>query len=932
MNCTYSDSNQKKIETYSVIIYSLYTIALVILSVRREGSQWDGILMTCGMLLAWIVYVGKFRTYVFRAAFYVVVMQSILILHASKLEDFTRALPVLLVFVVMVSLYGIAELIYVPTVGILIVFIIHVFFIKSYADASPETVYTAIALLLNAGLLERVMYTSTRMNKAGSEQLLGVIDELERVEQSKDDFLANVSHEIRTPLNTICGMSELLLQKELPDSVQEDIRSIQTSGRMLMSVVSDILDFSELLSGRIELEEEAYSITSTINDVINMTSARRGNKPIELIVDCDANIPCALYGDEKKLRRVIMNLIDNAIKFTEEGCISLLIGYRRESYGINLMVAVKDTGIGMDEKSQDKLFAGFNQADTGRNRQKEGVGLGLAISRALVQKMGGAIMVKSRLGKGTCIRFTVPLKVLDERPIATISNREEINVAVYVDMEKFIMEMVRDEYDRCITHMVEQLKGRCHICRNLAELQRREKREELSHVFISETEYLSDRDYFDTLAEKTKLVVVLDRADTVHVTNPKVLKAYKPLYILTIVSVLNGMYNASEDGMPLCSGRFTTKDVHVLVVDDNRMNIMVMEALLANYQIKVTTALSGAEALTKITSEDYDFVFMDHMMPEMDGVETLHRIRHLVGSYYRRVPVIALTANAVAGAREMFLAEGFQDFVEKPVERSVLERLLKRTIPAEKIVLPEEVSEEPKADGKVPEVTELTEILKKYGLDANSGLLYCNGKEYYVKILQNFCKGAGDSSELAERLFREQDWTNYTIAVHGIKGAMRSIGANKVSELAKELEFAGREGRIAFITGHHARMIEEYRKLLEGLRSEKWLCPEDTGAAVDSGPDAALEELDGAAFEQKIEQMENAVYSLDEETFLAILHELKSYQYRNVALHTVLGPIQKKVDGASYISAVELLAKLKNTLDNEEGNQGGITSVEKNSE
>ncbi|MDD6035476.1 MAG: ATP-binding protein [Lachnospiraceae bacterium] len=920
MNCTYSDSNQKKIETYSVIIYSLYTITLVILSVRREGSPWDGILMTCGILLAWIVYVGKFRTYVFRAAFYVVVMQSILILHASKLEDFTRALPVLLVFVVMVSLYGIAELIYIPTVGILIVFIIHVFFIKSYADVSPETVYTAIALLLNAGLLERVMYTSTRMNKAGSEQLLGVIDELERVEQSKDDFLANVSHEIRTPLNTICGMSELLLQKELPDSVQEDIRSIQTSGRMLMSVVSDILDFSELLSGRIELEEEAYSITSTINDVINMTSARRGNKPIELIVDCDANIPCALYGDEKKLRRVIMNLIDNAIKFTEEGCISLLIGYRRESYGINLMVAVKDTGIGMDEKSQDKLFAGFNQADTGRNRQKEGVGLGLAISRALVQKMGGAIMVKSRLGKGTCIRFTVPLKVLDERPIATISNRDEINVAVYVDMEKYMMEMVRDEYDRCITHMVEQLKGRCHICRNLAELQRREKREELSHVFVSETEYLSDRDYFDTLADKTKLVVMLDRAEAVHVTNPKVLKIYKPLYILTIVSVLNGLYNASEDGMPLSSGRFTTKDVHVLVVDDNRMNIMVMEALLANYRIKVTTALSGAEALTKITSENYDCVFMDHMMPEMDGVETLHRIRHLVGSYYRRVPVIALTANAVAGVREMFLTEGFQDFIEKPVECSVLERLLKRVIPAEKIILQEDVMEEPKDDAEMPEVKELKEILSRYDLDANSGLLYCNGKEHYIKILQNFCKEAGDSAELVERLFREQDWNQYTIAVHGIKGAMRSIGANKVSELAKELEFAGREGRIAFITGHHARMIEEYRKLLEGLQSEKWLCPEDTVAAVDSVPDAALEELDEAAFEQKIEQMENAVYSLDEETFLAIFHELKSYLYRNVALHTALGPIQKKVDGASYISAVELLAKLKKTLDNVEGN------------
>lgn len=917
MNFTYSESNQKKIEIYSVVIYSLYTIALVTLSVRREGNQWTGMLMTCGMLLLWIMYVGKIKTYVFRATFYVTVMQTILIVHVSKLEDFTRALPVLLVFVVLVSLYGIAELIYISTVGILVVFIIHVFVIKSYNDAGPETYFTAVALLLNAGLLARVMYNSTKMTKEGSKQLLGVIDELEKVEQSKDDFLANVSHEIRTPLNTICGLSELLLQKELTDSVREDIQSIQISGRMLMSVVSDILDFSELLSGKIELEEEAYSITSTINDVINMTSARRGNKPIELIVDCDANIPCALYGDEKKLRRVIMNLIDNAIKFTEEGCICLSIGYRRESYGINLIITVRDTGIGMNEKDQEKLFASFNQADTGRNRQKEGIGLGLAISKALVQKMGGAITVKSRPGKGTSIRFTVPLKVLDDRPIAEIRNREEVNIAVYVDLEQF-MEMVRDEYDHCIIHMIEQLKGKCHVCRNLAELQRREKREKLSHVFISEAEYLSDREYFDTLAEKTKLVVVLNRADAVHVTNPKVLKIYKPLYILSIVSVINGVYNSTDDGKPLCSERFITKDTHVLVVDDNRMNIMVMEALLANYRIKVTTALSGAEAITKITSEDYDFVFMDHMMPEMDGVEALHRIRHMVGSYYRRVPVIALTANAVAGAREMFLSEGFQDFIEKPVERSVLERLLKRILPAEKIVLLTEVPEETAETETIPETEEIIEQLKKYGLDAENGLMYCNGKECYVKILKNFCTVSKNSSELADQLFHEEDWTNYTIAVHGIKGAMRSIGANKVSELAKELEFAGREGRIEFIRKHHERMMEEYQRLCITLRGIKWLCPEESKEDADEFSNGELVELDETAFEQEIEQMENAVYSLEEETVLTILKKLRSYRYRNVALHKLLEPIQQKADGGAYFSAVELLAKLKAKLDDKE--------------
>ncbi|MGN0507098.1 MAG: ATP-binding protein [Lachnospiraceae bacterium] len=945
MNCTYSDSNQKKIELYSVFIYSLYTIVLVMMSVRREGNPWTGIVMTCAILAAWIVYVGKFWTYQLRAAIYVLIMQFILILHASKFNDFARALPVLLVFVVLVSLYGIAELIYIPAVGILLVFLIHVFVTKSFANGDVGDVYTAIALLLNAALLERVMYTSTRMNREGSRQLLGVIEELEKVEQSKDDFLANVSHEIRTPLNTICGMSELLLQKELSDSMREDIQSIQTSGRMLMSVVSDILDFSELLSGKMELAEEAYSITSTINDVINMTKARKGEKPIELIVDCDANLPCALLGDEKKLRRVIMNLIDNAIKFTDEGCVCLTIGCRRETYGINLVISVKDTGIGMDEKNQEKLFASFNQADTGRNRQKDGIGLGLAISRALVQKMGGAITVKSRLGKGTLIKFAVPQKVLDERPIAAIRNKEEINVAIYIDMEQFITEMVRDEYDNCIVHMVEQLKGRCHTCRNLAELQRREKRESFSHVFISVTEYKADREYFDELAERTKLVVVLGMKDDKYVTNPKVLKIYKPFYILTIVSVLNGAYASLQDGKALCDRRFTTKDAHVLVVDDNRMNIMVIEALLATYNIKVTTAFSGKEALTKIASEDYDFVFMDHMMPEMDGVETLHRIRQMVGSYYRKVPVIALTANAVAGAREMFLSEGFQDFLEKPVERSVLERVLKRTLNPEKLIFMDESSgnnaesvprieaentaELPPAECigntsggmKVPESSEMTEILRRHGLDAKSGLMYCNGKEQYVKILQSICTESDDPATLVEQLFQKQDWTNYTIAVHGIKGAMRSIGAMKVSELAKELEFAGREERTAYILEHHAVFIEEYRKLLEELRKEEWLYP---AAAVrkekaDRIRETELKVLDGTEFEQRIEQMENAVYALDEETIHAVVSELQKCKYHDVALSAALGPVKKKVEGAAYMSAVELLAKLKKALDEKEG-------------
>ena len=213
--------------------------------------------------------------------------------------------------------------------------------------------------------------------------------------------------------------------------MREEVYDIRDAGHELMALVSDILDFSQLQQGKMNLEEEAYNITSTINDIINIAMARKADRQIELIIDCDANIPSGLYGDEKKIRRVMLNLIDNAIKFTNEGGIVVRIYARKENYGVNLCVSVSDTGIGIEEEGLEKLFESFSQIDTRRNRQEGGIGLGLAISRELVQKMGGTITVRSRIGKGSIFRFVVPQKVLDDKPIGQVENREELNIAAY---------------------------------------------------------------------------------------------------------------------------------------------------------------------------------------------------------------------------------------------------------------------------------------------------------------------------------------------------------------------------------------------------------------------------------------------------------------------------------------------------------------------
>ncbi len=919
----YTGNNQKVIERFLVFIYSLYALTMVYLSDRQNWYDWAANVIVVCFLTIWIVFLGKYKTYQFRAFFSAIAMQICVFVYAIHLESFSRAFPVFIIFVVLYGLYGFEKIISVTTVSAICIFLYFGLIKDDLLCHFSDQTMEMLSQFVNILLLEYVIYVWTKRNSKGSKQLLAVIEELKKVESSKDDFVANVSHEIRTPINTISGMSELILREELPYKIKENVLNIQMAGRNLQAVVSDILDYSELQSGKMELEEEAYNITSTINDVINMTMARKSEKNIELIVDCAADIPSALYGDEKKLRRVIMNLVDNAIKFTEEGCVTIMIGCRKETYGINLAITVKDTGIGIDEQYLEKLFTTFSQVDASRRRQEGGIGLGLAISRALVQKMGGAITVKSKLGKGSMIQFVVPQKVLDETPIVSLDNKASLNVAVYVDMEQFSMAEIRDEYTNCIVHMIEQLKGKCHVCRNLAELQRRGRKERFTHVFISSLEYREAPKYFDELALQTKVIVISDHLEDKYITNPKIVKLYKPCYILSIVSALNGTSDNGNEKTVGTSEKFVVRDAHVLVVDDNRMNIKVIEGLLANYKIKVTTATSGKIALEKIVSANYDFVFMDHMMPEMDGVETMQRIRNKVGSYYRNVPIIALTANAVAGAREMLMAEGFNDFLEKPVERSVLERVLKRNITPEKIVSIDEYNdymerkEEEDELQKQMENVSAFDLLAAEGLDIQKGILYCNGREQYIQVLQGYCEECDDSGLLADQLFIKEDWKNYTIAVHGMKSAMRSIGAMELSELAKQLEFAGKEGRIDYIKDHHAELMEKYRRLFTNLKKNELISPfREVNATEES--EQALTVLEDVVFERMLQEMEAAMYELDSERLLEIMSDLQKYQYHGKSLKSILTQAKRKVEMSDYVSAVEMVVRLKNELADKE--------------
>lgn len=922
---TYNANNQRKIERFLLIIYTMYSVGMLLFFANHEKAGLINFLLLFLVMTDWLIHLAGVNTYSFRVKISSVLMQISVVIYAVNTESLAQVYAVFATFIILLGLYGIQEIIFITTVSFILILGYHTFSLFAFASESANDVMSILLQSGNVILLEYIMYIWTKRNNDGSNRLVAAVEELEMAEESKNDFLANVSHEIRTPINTICGMSELVLSEELPEDVTEKIKDIERSGHDLMMVVSDILDFSELQSGKIELEEEAYNIASTINDVINVAMSRKKDKKIELIVDCDANMPSGLLGDEKKLRRVIMNLVDNAIKFTEEGCVSLEIGYRKETYGINLAVTVKDTGIGMNEQSLEKMFVSFNQADAKRNRHEGGVGLGLAISHALVQKMGGAITVKSKPGKGSAIKFVVPQKVLDETPIASIQNKENINVATYIDMEQFDMMAIRDEYTDNIIHMVEQLKAKCQICRNLQELQRREEKEKFSHVFISVVEYKEGKEYFDELANETNVIVLLDDYDEKYVTNPQLLKVYKPFYILTILSVINNLESSGKDRRRKMGEKFMVKNARVLVVDDNHTNIRVIEGLLNWYGIEVTTAESGKEALEKIMTADYDFVFMDHMMPEMDGVETLHQIRAKVGTYFQNVPIVVLTANAVAGTRETLLSEGFDDFLEKPVERSVLERVLKRNLPAEKIVYVKEQestthAENLEKDGKENEDVE--KALMDLGFDVVKGILYCNGKEQYIRVLTEYCKDYKKSGLKVVRLYEQKDWNSYVIEVHGIKSAMYSIGALKTSELAKQLELAGREGNWEFIEKNHGPFVEKYEDVLEKLcrllLSDEEMQTEQEKESEAVADITVMPDLTDDEFKVKLEEMENAVYALDGQRLTEVIETLQEYQYHGTSLRGRLADAYRKVEMCDYMAAVEMVSRIRKKLAGEE--------------
>ena len=923
----YKNDGRRIAELVTVIIFSLDEIFMMMRTVIYEWGYLSSLILLASLLGIVGVYLSKYRTLHHRAVIYSSIMSMSMFVHVIQMDSFMPIIIPTATFIIVLAVLGEILALLPALFGFMLTIFYHGIVVSTFGIHQISDLYTYIVPIGNILFCFYLAYIWIKCRNQNEENIKNVISRYQKAERTKDDFLANISHEIRTPINTIAGMSEILANEDLRDDVREKVQDLQGASRNLVTLVSDMLDFAEIQSGKLELSESSYNLTSTINDIVNIINNQKKNKDIEFILDINTDIPALLVGDEQKLKRAMLNILSNAVKFTEVGCVVLEISCRRESYGINLCITVRDTGIGIDSSQLHNVFNSFSMVDTKRNRQEGGVGLGLAIAQAIIEKMGGFISVRSRKGEGSEFQIIVPQKVEQYEPMIVLENPQRFNVLVYIDMNQFSIAAVKNEYGNNIRNITENLDIVVHVCRNLNELKRRIERNYITHIFITLYEYTMDESYFNELAKHTGVVIILEETETYRVHSDDIIRLYKPFYALPVSIILKGgkrYNNLNREAMN--KNMFIAPDAKILIVDDNVINLRVESCLMKNYKFTIDTALSGMEALEKLESKDYDMVFMDHMMPEMDGVDTLHRIRDKAGIYYANIPVIALTANAVAGAKEMLIAEGFQDFLSKPVEIASMHRILEKYLPDAKKIYDFEDDATDVQSGEAVHNDHEHEIVyaqpqnpqasmnepgaetaqEDTAADINEkqGTLYCGSLEDFEDILKIHYEDYEENSQKIQAFYDSRDWKNYVILVHGLKSSMKSVGIMKLSDMCLELEIAGKENRIDYILKNHDVMMAEYARIHDVIGNRLGIRQKVNVDLIN------VKNLDEDSLAGLLNQFENAVYSFDEEQMLSILNELMDYKYHETVLAQKLYPLVKKVNNCDYMSAYDNLIKI----------------------
>lgn len=576
---------------------------------------------------------------------------------------------------------------------------------RNIDGTDTDRYYVVQEVVISLGIIFVSLIVAGIVNSLITEQNHRLLDALRKEKRSqqeaeatnmaKSSFLANMSHEIRTPINAILGMNEMILREEKDPAIRGYAGNIQASGNSLLSIVSDVLDISKIESGKLEIIPVDYEVNSLISDCCNMAAGRAKAKELELLVECADNVPMKLCGDETHIRQIIMNLLTNAVKYTEKGTVKLIVSGRFTDGGFVLKVDVSDTGIGIAEENLPQLFTQFQRFDLQRNRNIEGTGLGLSIVKRLCDLMSGTITARSVLGSGSTFTVELPQKVVDSTPCGGVN----LNYSAGADHE----------------------------------------------------------------------------------------------------------YHHS----------FEAPEAKILAVDDLPVNLLVIANLLKETRIKIDTAGSGRECLDKCSQQKYDLILMDHMMPEMDGVQTFEKLHGDKSSPNFETPVIMLTANALAGMREQYMDVGFADYVSKPVRGAKLEEAIRRNLP-ESLIKP--ASPEIPAEAVSTEPSGFADICSAVPeLNVNAALQYCCGSaELLNDLLHDFTEN--DHFSDLKAAFEEKRWEDYRRHAHSLKSTSLMIGLTGLSERARASELALKGGCTEFAELNHDSLIEEYSALLGKIK------------------------------------------------------------------------------------------------------------------
>ncbi len=909
----YIDIVKKNVHCYITwcvfVVFSLLMFAMSILS--NWGLEINTLIILLIAIVSYTTFSEKVSVKTQSYIFAVATMANIYA-YSFMRNELYPSIIVICSLAILLSIYMNWGLLVVVAVLSIIMVVLHVAVLNTVPFTTGEDKVLFIIRIL-AMLFSEVylMFFVHRLYNV-EKNLKASVEEARKAEHSKSDFLANMSHEIRTPMNAIVGMCELILREDISEEVRENCFNIQNSGRSLLAIINDILDFSKIESGKAELIEDEFNIGSTINDVINMAMTRKGEKKLEIIARIDPNIPKGLIGDEVRIKQVMINLMTNAVKFTNSGCVILRVSHTMHEYGINLNVSVKDTGIGISPENLEKLFTSFQQVDTKKNRAVEGTGLGLAISKQLITKMGGFINVSSTYGKGSEFKFVIPLKVSDEEAFIHIKDHSKINVAIYINPDKYNHPRIIRAYRNLINELGDKFNIGCELYSSFEELQNGLKENNYSHCIVSKEEYLECREEIDKLAKEYEVMVVQERMEAVSL--PKSIKCiYKPFYALTVAAIFNNeKINLNLDHKSTATIGFKAPKARVLIVDDNITNLKVAEGLMKPYNMKIVTVMSGPEAIEAVKSKKYDIVFMDHMMPGMDGVEATKIIRGLEGEYFKNIPIIALTANAVNGVKEMFLNEGFNDFIAKPIELSLLARALKQWLPKELIVSSYIEGEEEMHS--TTGTKEADEYVGKY-ISLNKGMIYTGGnKDVYLEVLSVYANKGRNYKASLDTHFKQEDWENYIIEVHALKSSSLSIGAEKLSLLAKSMEIAGKEENYDLIRDKHSDMIAMYEDVLND--AESYL--RENGVLEieiqDSGTNEELKEISMEELLDVIEQIKTACDNFDGDEIVAIASGMYQCSMNGNPMKPLFMPVKKFAAEFEYEQARDVAIKISEEI------------------